>query len=148
MLKIKWLFNYLFSLENMSYVCYTFVYLKKESENLFFLGKKRKFYVFLGRQGICPRSYVSFSEIRKWDLRSLLGRKHFVCWVDFIFIYIYIFFFSFCAFKISLYPCEMNEFWFLSLKCIFILNFIFPKFEITTQDTLHGVGQWIGVFMV
>ena len=69
-----------------------FCLFRKRKWNFIFLGKKRKFYVFLGRQGICPRSYVSFSEIRKWDLRSLLGRKHFVCWVDFIFIYIYIFF--------------------------------------------------------
>ena len=90
MLKIKWLFNYLFSLKNMSYVSYIFCLFRKKKENFYFLRKKG-ILCFLDQQGVCPCSYVSSSAIRKSDLCSSLGRKHFVYLVDFISFYFIIF---------------------------------------------------------
>ena len=71
----------------MNYACYIFVYLEKERNFLFLEKKKKGILCFLGRQGVCSRSYVSPGAMKKSDLRSSLGRKKLVCWVDFIFFF-------------------------------------------------------------
>jgi len=70
----------------MSYVYYIFCLFRKKSKFLFFSEKRGIlcFFSFLGRQGVCHRSYISCSALRKSNLRSSLSRKQLVCWVDFI----------------------------------------------------------------
>ena len=65
----------------------SFVYLGKKESEFYFFRKKGIlcffFFSFLGQQGVCPRSYISLGAMRKSNLHSSLGRKQFVCCVDF-----------------------------------------------------------------
>ena len=73
----------------MSYVSYIFIYLEKKKQ-FFIFRRKKEFYVFLvflGRQEVCLRSYVSSGVMRKSDLSNSLDRKQLVCWVDFFFFF-------------------------------------------------------------
>jgi len=70
--KNKVTFNYLSSLENMTYICYISCLFRKRKKTFIFFRKKKIlfFSFFWGRQGICPHSYVSPDTMRKSDLRS------------------------------------------------------------------------------
>ena len=77
-LKNKVTFNYLSSLENMNYILIYFLLFRKG--NQIFIFRNKIYFIFFidffwGRQGICPRSYISSGAMRKLDLRSSLSEK-------------------------------------------------------------------------